>query len=327
MNVNPEKTKSPLVSVICPTYNAEKFILNTLTSIITQDYPNIEIVVSDDCSSDDTVVLIKKFIQESPEGRKIILNVNEQNLGITANCNKILSLTSGKYVSMFAGDDIMYQGKIAAQVAAMEKNPDVSLTYHSVNILDGDDGNKIVFTTEQGSDPSYRSVFDILRRGGIFGSCSVMVRADAIPPGGFASDIPSVSDWLMLIEVALRGRVLFVPGIYAGYTKHVHGSSRKTYETLHEITCTLDKIDQRFAYHPLIKSVTNAARKRYLLGEIARLFLDGDCQRLKNLRGNQLVNSPFLAFTALMMQCLALLRINRLTIVRRVYIKLSGMVK
>ena len=249
----------PLVSVFCPTYNAEKFIENTLKSILEQDYQNIEIVVSDDCSVDETVAIVMRIDKKFPS--KIVLNVNTINLGITRNCNVALALCKGKYLALFAGDDLMYPGKITAQVKALESDPDSSMSYHAVDVLDGDNSDKVLFTTEQNTQ-HYMCFLDIIKRGGIIGACSVMARRNAIPAYGFSNQFPYVSDWLMHIELALRGRIIMVKGVYAGYLRHNKGASRKTFETLSEIRGTLDIIKTRYNNAEEVVFATKIAYRR-----------------------------------------------------------------
>lgn len=313
-----------LVSILCPAYNAEKFIANTLRSILEQDYDNIEIVVSDDCSTDATVAIVKGFADLYPH--KIILNVNECNLGITDNCNVTLAMCRGKYMAFFAGDDLMYPGKISAQVSAMEADPDCSMTYHSVDVLDGDNGNKVLFTTER-HEQKYFSFFDVIKRGGVIGACSIMARRDAIPSYGFSTNFPSVSDWLMHIEIALRGRVVKVTGIYAGYIRHSKGASRKTFETLREIQGTLDFINKRYNNNTEMVNATRKAYQRYATGELARLFIAGDAQRLGVLYKEHLADMPIYKAINLVLMAMVRLRIHNTWITRKIFDWISSKVK
>jgi len=308
--------ESPLVSVLCPVYNAEKFIESTLLSIVKQDYENIEVVVSDDCSTDGTVSVISKMAEQFPE--KIIVNLNKSNLGITRNCNKALALCGGKYVSFFAGDDLMYPGKISAQVLAMESDSDCSLSYHPVDVLDGENDNCLLFTTEKDKQ-SYRSFVDVIARGGVIGACSIMARLDAIPPYGFSASFPSVSDWLMHIEVALRGKIIKVDGVYAGYLRHSKGASRKTFETLGEVRGTLTFLRNRYPGSEAIVSITRKAYRRYILGELARLFIAGDDQRLGELSRQYMHNMLGCKVVAFIMKLMIYLRINNASLTRRVF--------
>ena len=314
----------PLVSVLCPTYNAEKFIKATLDSMAKQSYSNMEIVISDDCSTDSTLDIIQDYLKNSQ--LNVVLNVNPVNLGITPNCNKALSLCTGKYIAFFAGDDLMYQMKIDAQVELMQSDNDCTISYHAVDVLDGDNQNKKLFTTEL-SGQSYGSFVDIITRGGFVGVCSVMVRADAIPGGGYSESLPKVSDWLMTIEVALRGKVLKLDGVHGGYLRHSKGASRQTFETLWEIRGTLDFLKNRYNDNALICKAANVGYRRILIGEIARLFLTGNRLRLLELKKDHMRNQPILSVVWSLVYIMVLLGMNRLKWVKRLYNSISAVAK
>jgi glycosyltransferase involved in cell wall biosynthesis len=324
MNKLCKSAENPLVSILCPTYNAEKFIEKTLISILSQDYENIQIQISDDCSTDATVEIVERILMLHPG--KAILNVNEVNQGITRNCNIALKMCHGKYIAFFAGDDLMYPGKIKAQVEAMERNPDCSFSYHSVDVLDGENNNRLLFTSEVGVQ-NYFSFLDIISRGGLIGACSVMARADAIPPYGFYDQFPSVSDWLMQIEIALRGQILKVDGVYGGYLRHSKGASRKTFETLGEIEGTMKFIQKRYGNAPEILSATNKGYNRYLLGEIARIFIAGDKFKLRRLQDDYLIGKLGLQFLSIILLLLLFFNVHRFWMIKKLFLFLSSHTK
>lgn len=255
------------VSVMLPTYNAEAFIRECIESILTQDYPNIEIVVSDDASSDHTAQIVKEICVCYPE--KISLNVNQNNIGITKNCNLALSKCDGDYVCLFAGDDVMLPGKISEQVSLLEADIEASLCYHRVEIFDHDDG-RIIETTEP--NRSIFSVFDIIEKGGLPGANSVMARRASIPALGYNENLPSVSDWLFVIEIALRGKIVFCDKVLARYRKHGSGCSAKADLLIGETLETVDFISRRFHDTPKVATFCRKAKMRYLMGSIARLI-------------------------------------------------------
>ena len=121
----------PLVSVLIPTYNSELYIKNTLESILNQTYKNLEIVVIDDASTDNTVEILKRYKDE-----RIKLYVNSKNLGISGNMNKGIRLSHGKYLAIMDADDWSYPYRIEEQVHLMEENPEVVLCSGYMDICD-----------------------------------------------------------------------------------------------------------------------------------------------------------------------------------------------
>lgn len=114
----------PLVSVIIPCYNAQKFVEKAVRSIMEQTYTNLEILCCDDCSTDKTLIILQKLSQEDSRVKVI---KNEQNLKIVQTLNKLVYLSSGKYIARMDADDISLPNRIEKQVEFMEKNAEVGL--------------------------------------------------------------------------------------------------------------------------------------------------------------------------------------------------------
>jgi glycosyltransferase involved in cell wall biosynthesis len=207
----------PLVSVAVVTYNQKAFLEECLTSILAQDYPNFEIVVADDGSTDGTAELLERFDREHPG--KFVIRRFAENQGVTANHNQALAACRGKYISWIAGDDLMLAGKLSAQVAHMEAHPDCSICYHDIELFDSDSGQTILRWSEV--DPPRRGRFGTLVRYGHFNAAiSSMVRASQSPKQ-FDSSIPIASDWLYYVEcLAGGGTIEPIPGLYARQRRH-----------------------------------------------------------------------------------------------------------
>jgi len=82
--------KFPKASIILITYNHERFIKESLLSVLNQTYPNLEIIIADDCSSDDTRAIIKAILDQYQGKHQVILSHNDVNLGICGNINQAL---------------------------------------------------------------------------------------------------------------------------------------------------------------------------------------------------------------------------------------------
>jgi len=106
----------PLISVCIPSYNHEVFIAATLDSVLKQSYGNLEVIVTDDHSSDKTASVTKGFCDP-----RIQLVQNEANLGLGGNWNKALSLATGKYIKLMGADDLLYPDCVSLQMQVLEK--------------------------------------------------------------------------------------------------------------------------------------------------------------------------------------------------------------
>ena len=99
---------SPLVSVAVITYNQKSYLRDCVESILAQDYPNIEIVVADDCSTDGTQDMLHEYKKNHPG--MFVLKFVEKNQGITPNSNLAYFSCTGRYIAWIGGDDLMLPG-------------------------------------------------------------------------------------------------------------------------------------------------------------------------------------------------------------------------
>ena len=134
---------NPLVTIICLCYNQEDYVLESLFSVINQSYPAIELIIVDDCSTDNSKSVIKKWLLDFPEIQFI---VNETNLGSTKSFNKALKKANGEYIIDLAADDILLANCVTSQINAFKKT-----TFENLGVVYGN----IELITEKGEFDSY----------------------------------------------------------------------------------------------------------------------------------------------------------------------------
>ena len=224
----------PLVSVAIVTFNQREFLRECIDSVLMQDYPNVEIVVADDGSTDGTHELLRTYERLHPGRFKLELAC--RNEGITANCNKAHFACTGKYIAWMGGDDLMLPGKLTAQVALMEAQPDCSICYHDLEIFDSDSGI-VLGLYGKGQSVRRGGIREVIRYGAFNGACASMVRSRCTPRQGFERAITVASDWLYWIEtLAGGGTIEFIDQILGRYRKHDKSVTRRMGGSLNQAT-------------------------------------------------------------------------------------------
>lgn len=257
----------PKVSVMVPTYNHRQFISECLDSILNQNYPNLEIVVADDASTDGSQEIIKEYEKKYPAIFKVILA--EKNTGVTINCNRAFFACTGKYIAFTSGDDVMESGKLNKQISLMEQHPDCIISHHEIEVFDSRTGKQICYY------PGHFSQH--LREEGIetiikceLSTCSIVARRDACPPTGYDVRIPVCSDWLFFIETAARGgKILYIPEVLLRYRRHDNNVSIKIDNT--DLLTSIEIVRQKYPHlaekvkHQKIKLILRQFIKKFLI--------------------------------------------------------------
>lgn len=127
-----DTTDSPLVSVCIPTYNGSKYIIDAIESAFDQSYDNIEIIISDDGSSDNTLSIIEDLVRKSPFPYVVI---KHNNLGIAQNWNVTALQAKGKYIKFLHQDDILEKTCVADLVNLAEQDDDVGLVFSQRGLI------------------------------------------------------------------------------------------------------------------------------------------------------------------------------------------------
>lgn len=201
----------PLISIITPTYNRAEYLEETILSILQQDYPNIEYIIVDDGSVDETPTLLKKFSEQS-----IIIQQNNQ--GQPRAINRGLKCAHGYWTVVVNSDDPLYTNAISTMVEHLNANHEVIAGYPDWHRID-----QKGFIIETIRTPSYRYQ-DMLRwHHCIPGPCS-FIRTDIFKAlGGYNPEFPYMPDFEFWLKAGLLGQFMRVPVILA--THRVHFSS------------------------------------------------------------------------------------------------------
>src|SRR5688572_12302291 len=114
---------NPKVSVLIPTYNYAHFLDETIQSVLDQTFTNFELVIVDNCSTDNTDEVVQKYLTDT----RISFYRNETNIGLVGNWNKCLDYARGEYIKYLCADDKFRPELLEKFVAVMDQNPGVSI--------------------------------------------------------------------------------------------------------------------------------------------------------------------------------------------------------
>lgn len=126
-----DKKESPLVTFALLAYNQERYIREAVEGALAQNYEPLEIIISDDCSSDGTVDVIREVVSSYRGPHRVIVCVNEKNLGLIGHVNKIASICSGRLIVVAAGDDVSYSSRTAVIAHIFYNSQQEPLLIHS----------------------------------------------------------------------------------------------------------------------------------------------------------------------------------------------------
>ncbi len=186
----------PLVSIVVPAYNIEKYISQTLESIIGQTYENIEIIVVDDGSTDTTLHAIHEYAKK--DARLVVFS--QANKGLSAARNAGFRLAKGEYLCIIDADDIMMPEKVEQQLCFLQAHPSADFTYSKVRYFVNETHQLCIrdMPTPEGQEVHS----ELLKKGNLISPNSVFFRKSVFDTvGGFDESLRSAEDldyWLFL---------------------------------------------------------------------------------------------------------------------------------
>lgn len=207
----------PLVSIGIPTFNRSKQLSVALRNILDQDYKNLEIIVSDNNSSDNTQLIVSKFKDE-----RIKYHKNEKNIGMHGNFNKCIDIASGEFFLLLSDDDVPSKNLISSLIKRIQFNNNVKFAYSKVTFIeDGKSSNRI-----SQSGPRTENGYDFIKSNlcgdrAAFPSASIF-RLDEVKAFGGYPQIGNATDFGLILLLCLKNDSLvsFVDKPLVNY--HLH---------------------------------------------------------------------------------------------------------
>lgn len=224
-----EVSKYPLVSVVVPSFNHAKYVEKCISTLLAQIYPNIEIIIVDDGSTDESQMLIDSKIKEWSSKRKIIFIKNEES-GTGRARNKGIELSSGEYVALCDSDDYSVCSRISEQVKFMQTHPECGLLFSGIFL---DKFGKIE------KQPFFNKLFisfdDFLFQR-LYGTAtsSQFFRRRVFDDIGLGDEGVGCQDWDLALRVAAQYQVCYLKKRLVFYRSHAT-NMYKTIKVLIEI--------------------------------------------------------------------------------------------
>ncbi len=246
----------PLVSIAMLTYNSGKFVAQALDSALAQDYPNIEIVISDDASTDDTIDIISGYVMKHPN--KIRVLANEVNTGPVNNWFKCIWACHGKYIVALAGDDKFLPSIVTKQVAIMENDSNSIICYTDASVFDVSLQKELYLLSDK--RPPCSGGIEVALADSIYYSPTSMFRAEFRPKENIFTKIRYGADLAFYKEIMIlagdKGKINYIPEVLYVYQKH--GSNITETNTLYR-TEHIDAIKILQAKYPAYASLLNSS--------------------------------------------------------------------
>jgi glycosyltransferase involved in cell wall biosynthesis len=226
-----------LLTVLLAVHNGERYLTQTIESILSQSYAEYEFLIIDDGSRDSTPHILKRYAQRD---RRIRL-LRHDNRGVGYTLNRGLAEARGALIAQIGADDLAISGRLQKQVDFLQEHPEYVLVGGYLRIIDRT-GRCIGLRRYPTSDRQIRKRMVLYNP---FGAPAVMFRRDeAVAAGGFTSRFWTCEDYDFVFRIARRGKVANLAEPLTEY--RLHGGSVKSLNTLRQLRDTIDA--KRAAY-------------------------------------------------------------------------------
>ena len=204
----------PLVSVICLSYNHEAYVVEALNSVINQTYPNVELLIADDCSTDNSVEVIQNWLENHPE---VDFLTNEKNLGNTKTFNQLAKKAKGEFIIDLATDDILLPNCIEKQVKTFQNSKFKNLAIVYGNLIEIDENGNFIenYYTEEDYPESGDIYKMVVGRTTKICSVSSMVKKSVMEKLGYYDENLTYEDLDLWIRTSRDFDFEYIPEILA----------------------------------------------------------------------------------------------------------------
>lgn len=254
---------SPLVSILIPCYNHEKYLDDCFKSLLAQTYINIEIFITDDCSKDDSVEIIEEWMDRLRERFvKVVFIKNDTNLGVVKSVNNMINLSRGKYIKTLASDDMLFPEGIRALVSFLEKEVEFGLVYSNYVLCNENEKYEVENLEKKSTQRSSTlsgSLSQALYEQDFIIAPTVLVRKKVYSEVGLHDETLLMEDWEFWIRASFSFKIGYLDYTTAAYRIVSNSMSRFSNDAsgMKRLRLMIEnefKILDKFKDNPIIKS-------------------------------------------------------------------------
>ncbi|MFT6069520.1 MAG: glycosyltransferase involved in cell wall biosynthesis [Bacteriovoracaceae bacterium] len=221
----------PLVSVVMPVYNAEKYLGSAIESILNQSYKNLEIIIVDDASTDNSLSIIESF-----KDPRIKIFKNKSNLKIVKSLNLGISKASGKFVARMDADDISHEDRVKKQVRFLQDNEEIDILGTNIWIIDENSQSQGKLL-EYPTSPEVNKL--LLAKYCVLAHPTVMFRKKIIEENAelYSADFPCAEDYELWLRLSKKYKISNLKEFLLWYRVHPFSLTQNNYSIGIESVC------------------------------------------------------------------------------------------
>lgn len=307
-----------LVSVIIPAYNHEKYVQETINSIINQTYKNIELIIIDDGSKDNTWQKITEMEEQCKQRFTNVVFKTQENKGTCITLNRLIEAAKGEYIYLIASDDLAKPNAISRLIDFLSKNPDFSLAVGDNEIIDAEDErlylDKKINSFHSLKEANFRTYGESIRYGRpeidfnsedfgtysnlIFGNHvtnGYLIRADIFNKiSKFTPEAP-LEDYFLMLQISKYSKLKFIDEILFSYRWHSTNTINNRHAVIEMTNKTL-QYEEKLVQKIDLNSVNKNALAAIKYGAVKNMFKIPflmSVYKLKNYRSQKVILKIF----------------------------------
>ncbi len=237
----------PRVSVCIPNYNYAEYLPQCIGSVLAQEFGDFELLVADDCSSDDSEAVVRGF-----DDPRISFVRNGERRGLVGNWNGCIERAQGEFILILHADDFLLPGMLGAEAGTLAAHPNAGMAFSAVKLTDAEGTpTQILKPFDEDRRWDAGEFVPVLLEENFIRTPSVMVRRECYARlGTFNPRLGFTPDWEMWLRIAAAYEVAYLATPYAAYREHTRNATLEFNRHVVDLQDQVTALDIFFAAHP-----------------------------------------------------------------------------